>query len=247
LIVATAPSASTAYRRILLKLSGEALMGEDDYGINREVVDRICGEIRDVVAAGCQVAIVVGAGNIFRGMNAEGQDRATADYMGMLGTVMNALALQSALERMGVPARAQSAIPMPPVIDSYDRSRAIAHLEQGRVVVFGGGTGNPFFTTDTAASLRGLEIDADIVVKATKVDGVYDRDPVRHPDAVRYDVLSYDEVLEKRLAVMDAAAIALCREHNLPLRVFNINRPGGLARVVRGEDEGTLVQIGEKQ
>lgn len=245
--MAAAPSASPAYRRILLKLSGEALMGEDAYGINREVVDRICGEIRDVVSGGSQVAIVVGAGNIFRGMNADGLDRATADYMGMLGTVMNALALQSALERLGVRARAQSAIPMAPVIDSYDRHRAIAHLEQGRVVVFGGGTGNPFFTTDTAASLRGLEINADIVVKATKVDGVYDRDPVRHPDAVRYDVLSYDEVLKKRLAVMDAAAIALCREHNLPLRVFSINRPGGLARVARGEDEGTLVQTGEKQ
>ncbi len=239
-------AASPAYRRILLKLSGEALMGEDAYGINRAVVDRICGEIREAVSAGSQIAIVVGAGNIFRGMNADGMDRATADYMGMLGTVMNAMALRVALERNGVPAQAQSAIAMSPVIDGYDRRRAIAHLEQGRVVVFGGGTGNPFFTTDTAASLRGLEIGADIVVKATKVDGVYDRDPVRHADAVRYDVLSYDEVLEKRLAVMDAAAIALCREHGMPLRVFNINRPGGLLRVVRGEDEGTLVQTGEQ-
>jgi len=239
--------ASPTYRRMLLKLSGEALMGEDAYGINRSVLDRICSEIRDVVALGTQVAIVVGAGNIFRGMNADGVDRATGDYMGMLGTIMNAMALRAALERNGVPARTQSAIPMSPVVDPYDRLRAIHHLEQGRVVVFGGGTGNPFFTTDTAASLRGLEVGADVVVKATKVDGVYDKDPVRHADAVRYDVLTFDEALEKHLAVMDAAAIALCREHDMPLRVFSINRPGGLSRVARGENEGTLVQTGERQ
>jgi uridylate kinase len=216
-------AASPVYQRMLLKLSGEALMGEDAYGINRGVMDRICGDIRDVVALGTQVAIVVGAGNIFRGINAD------------------------ALERNGVPAHTQSAIPMSPVVDPYDRRRAIDLLEQGRVVVFGGGTGNPFFTTDTAASLRGLEIAADVVVKATKVDGVYDKDPVQHADAVRYDALSYDEVLEKHLAVMDAAAIALCREHGMPLRVFSINRPGGLLRLARGENEGTLVQTGEKQ
>jgi uridylate kinase len=236
-----------AYRRILLKLSGEALMGDDPYGINRDVVSRIVGEIRDVLATGTQVAIVVGAGNIFRGVSgsAEGMDRATADYMGMLATVMNAMALHDALVSSGTPAVVQSAIRMEPVVDSYDRKSAIRHLESGTVVIFGGGTGNPFFTTDTAASLRGLEVNADAVLKATKVDGVYTRDPVKYDDAKRYDVLTYDEVLEKRLGVMDAAAIALCREEAMPLRVFSINKPGSLLRVVLGEDEGTLVKSGD--
>jgi uridylate kinase len=236
-----------AYRRILLKLSGEALMGDDPYGINRDVVSRIVGEIRDVLATGTQVAIVVGAGNIFRGVSgsAEGMDRATADYMGMLATVMNAMALHDALVSSDTPAVVQSAIRMEPVVDSYDRKSAIRHLESGTVVIFGGGTGNPFFTTDTAASLRGLEVNADAVLKATKVDGVYTRDPVKYDDAKRYDVLTYDEVLEKRLGVMDAAAIALCREEAMPLRVFSINKPGSLLRVVLGEDEGTLVKSGD--
>ena len=235
-----------AYQRILLKLSGEALMGDDAYGINRDVVERIVGELKDVLATGCQVAIVVGAGNIFRGVSgsAEGMDRASADYMGMLATVMNAMALQDALQNAGASAIVQSAIRMEPVVDSYDRKSANIHLENGSVVIFGGGTGSPFFTTDTAASLRALEIDADAVLKATKVDGVYTKDPVKHTDAERYDVLTYDEVLEKRLGVMDAAAIALCRDEDMPLRVFSINKPGSLLRVVLGEDEGTLVQSG---
>jgi uridylate kinase len=228
-----------AYRRILLKLSGEALMGDDAYGINRDVMDRIVGEIIEVVKAGTQVAIVVGAGNIFR------MDRATADYMGMLATVMNAMALQDALVSHGTAAIVQSAIRMEPVVDSYDRRSAIARLESGSVVIFGGGTGNPFFTTDTAASLRALEVNADAVFKATKVDGVYDKDPVKHPDATRFDELTYDQVLEQRLGVMDAAAIALCRDQAMPLRVFSINQPGSLLRAVLGKNEGTLVKSGD--
>jgi uridylate kinase len=237
---------TSVYRRILLKLSGEALMGDDAYGINRAVVERIVGEIKDVLATGCQVGIVVGAGNIFRGVSgsAEGMDRASADYMGMLATVMNAMALQDALQHAGAPAVVQSAIRMEPVVASYDRKAAIRYLENGSVVIFGGGTGNPFFTTDTAASLRALETDADAVLKATKVDGVYTKDPVKHADADRYDVLTYDEVLEKRLGVMDAAAIALCRDEDMPVCVFSINKPGSLLRVVLGEDEGTLVKSG---
>jgi uridylate kinase len=236
-----------AYRRILLKLSGEALMGDDAYGINRDVMDRIVGEIIEVVKAGTQVAIVVGAGNIFRGVSgsAEGMDRATADYMGMLATVMNAMALQDALVSHGTAAIVQSAIRMEPVVDSYDRRSAIARLESGSVVIFGGGTGNPFFTTDTAASLRALEVNADAVFKATKVDGVYDKDPVKHPDATRFDELTYDQVLEQRLGVMDAAAIALCRDQAMPLRVFSINQPGSLLRAVLGKNEGTLVKSGD--
>jgi uridylate kinase len=236
-----------AYRRILLKLSGEALMGDDAYGINRDVMDRIVGEIIEVVKAGTQVAIVVGAGNIFRGVSgsAEGMDRATADYMGMLATVMNAMALQDALVSHGTAAIVQSAIRMEPVVDSYDRRSAIARLESVSVVIFGGGTGNPFFTTDTAASLRALEVNADAVFKATKVDGVYDKDPVKHPDATRFDELTYDQVLEQRLGVMDAAAIALCRDQAMPLRVFSINQPGSLLRAVLGKNEGTLVKSGD--
>lgn len=219
-------------------------MGDDAYGINRDVIRRIVGEIKDVVDNGVQVAIVVGAGNIFRGMAGtdQGIDRVTADYMGMLATVMNSMALQDALTQIGVNAIVQSAIPMEPVVASYDRVKALRSLDEGTVVVFGGGTGNPFFTTDTAASLRGLEIQADVVLKATKVDGVYSKDPVKHADARRYDRLTYDEVLEKRLGVMDAAAIALCRDQQMPLRVFNINIPGTLLKVVLGENEGTRIE-----
>ncbi len=240
-------TASPAYRRVLLKLSGEALMGNDAYGINRDVIAGVAAEIRTVVEAGVQLAIVVGGGNIFRGVagSAAGMERASADYMGMLATVINALALQNALEREGITVRVQSAIRIDQVVEPYVRRRAIQHLERGRVVIFAAGTGNPFFTTDTAASLRGIEVGADIVLKATKVDGVYDRDPVRHPDAKRYDTITYSEVLEKRLGVMDATAIALCREQNMPLRVFSIYKSGSLRRAALGENVGTLVKAGD--
>jgi uridylate kinase len=239
--------ATPVYRRVLLKLSGEALMGSDAYGINREVLARIAAELKTVVEAGVQLAVVVGGGNIFRGMapSAEGMDRASADYMGMLATVMNSLALQDALEKLGLRVRVQSALRIDAVVEPYVRRRALRHLERGYIVIFAAGTGNPFFTTDTAASLRGMEIGADIVLKATKVDGVYDRDPVKFPDARRYDVISYSEVLEKRLGVMDAASIALCREHQMPLRVLSMNKPGALLRAVCGENEGTLVKAGD--
>ena len=235
------------YKRVLLKLSGEALMGDDNFGINRDVLVRIVAEIKQIVDAGIELAIVVGGGNIFRGVSssATGMDRANADYMGMLATVMNAMALQDALESAGVAARVQSALQVQPAVESYVRGRAMAHLQKGRVVIFAAGTGNPFFTTDTAASLRGLEIGADVVIKATKVDGVYDKDPVKHADAVRYDRLSYDEVLEKRLGVMDAAAIAICRDNKMPLRVFSINKQGSLMNAMQDEKEGTLVLPGE--
>jgi len=236
-----------AYRRILLKLSGEALMGEDAFGINRDVLTRVTGEIREVVATGVQLALVVGGGNFFRGVSvgAQGMDRAQADYMGMLATVMNALALQDACEKDGMPAAVLSGLAVPGVVENYSRRAALEHLAAGRVLIFAGGTGNPFFTTDTAASLRGLEIGADLVLKATKVDGVYDRDPMKHKDAVRYERVTYDEALAQRLGVMDATALALCREQNLPLRVFSINKPGSLLRIVLGENEGTLVQRGD--
>jgi len=236
-----------AYRRILLKLSGEALMSEDAFGINREMLARVTGEIREVVATGVQLALVVGGGNFFRGVSvgAQGMDRAQADYMGMLATVMNALALQDAFEKAGMPTTVLSGLAVAGVVEGYSRLSALAHLAAGRVLIFAGGTGNPFFTTDTAASLRGLEIGADVVLKATKVDGVYDRDPMKHKDAVRYERVSYDEALAKRLGVMDATALALCREQNLPLRVFSINKPGSLLRIVLGENEGTLVQSGD--
>ncbi len=236
-----------AYRRVLLKLSGEALMGPDAYGINREVISRVAREIKSVVEAGVQLGIVIGGGNIFRGVagSEQGMERASADYMGMLATVINAIALQNALERENVTVRVLSAIRIDQVVEPYVRRRAIAHLERGRVVIFAAGTGNPFFTTDTAASLRGIEVGADIVLKATKVDGVYDRDPVRHPDAKRYDTITYGEVLTKRLGVMDATAIALCREQNMPLRVFSIHKPGSLKRAALGENEGTLVKAGD--
>lgn len=235
-----------AYRRLLLKLSGEALMGEDAYGVNRAVLDRIVSELREVKATGVELALVVGGGNFFRGVSvgAQGMDRAQADYMGMLATVMNGLALQDAFVKAGIPSAVLSGLAVAGVVEGYSRDAALTHLAAGRIVIFAGGTGNPFFTTDTAASLRGLEIGADAVLKATKVDGVYDRDPVKHKDAVRYDTLTYDEALARRLGVMDATAIALCREQNLPLRVFNINKPGSLLRIVLGENEGTLVQRG---
>lgn len=232
-----------AYRRILLKLSGEALMGDDAFGINRGVIDRIVAEVRDVVSLGVQVGVVIGGGNIFRGVaaGADGMDRATADYMGMLATVMNALALQDAMRRGGVPARAQSALRIDQVIEPYIRGRAIRHLEEGKVVIFAAGTGNPFFTTDTAAALRGAEIGAEIVLKATKVDGVYTADPKRDPSATRYDRIGFDEAIARNLKVLDATAFALCRDQRLPINVFSIFRDGALRRVVTGENEGTLV------
>ena len=242
-------AAERAFDRILLKLSGEALMGSLDYGTDADRVERIARQIAGVRDSGLEIAIVVGAGNIYRGLTgvAAGMDRATADYMGMLATVMNSMALQDALENNGVSARIQSALQVQPAVESYVRGRAIGHLQKGRVVVFAAGTGNPFFTTDTAASLRGLEIDADVVIKATKVDGVYDKDPVKYTDAVRYSSLTYDEVLEKRLAVMDAAAIAICRDNGMPLRVFSINKNGSLMRAMTDESEGTLVIPGDKK
>ena len=243
-----ASAAPVAYRRILVKLSGEALMGKDAYGINQEVLSRIARELKEVVQTGVQLAVVIGGGNIFRGVApaAQGMDRATADYMGMLATVMNSLSMQDALERIDVPTRVQSALRIDAVAEPYTRRRAIRHLEKGRIVIFAAGTGNPFFTTDTAASLRAMEIGAELMVKATKVDGVYTKDPMKHADAVRYDVLHYDDVLAQRLGVMDATAVTLCRDQNLPLRVFSINKAGSLLRIARGENEGTLVRGGER-
>jgi uridylate kinase len=232
-----------AYKRILLKLSGEALMGDDAYGVNRETIDRIVSEVKEVVGLGVEVGIVIGGGNIFSGMApaAAGMDRATADYMGMLATVMNALALQDAMRRQGLKSRMQSAINLEQVAEPYIRGKAMRYLEEGRVVIFAAGTGNPFFTTDTAAALRGMEMNVDIVVKATKVDGVYTDDPKTHPDAMRYQRVSFDEAIVKKLKVMDATALTLCRDQKLPICVFSIFKAGALKRVVLGEDEGTLV------
>lgn len=237
------PTATPIYHRILLKLSGEALMGEDSYGINRVTVERIVAEIKDVAAAGVQIAVVIGGGNIFRGVApaAAGMDRATADYMGMLATVMNAMALQDAMRQQGLVSRVQSALTIQQVAEPYIRPKAIQYLEEGKVVIFGAGTGNPFFTTDTAAALRGMEMQADIVLKATKVDGVYTDDPKKNPDAIRYASLTFDEAIQKNLKVMDATALALCRDQKMSIRVFSIFKPGALRRVVMGEDEGTLV------
>ena len=231
------------YKRILLKLSGEALMGEDTYGINRQTIDRIVGEIGQVVALGVEVGVVIGGGNIFRGvaLGAAGMDRATADYMGMLATIMNALALQDAMRRAGLNARVQSALNIEQVVEPYIRGKAIRYLEEGKVVVFAAGTGNPFFTTDTAAALRGSEIGAEVVLKATKVDGVYTADPKTHPDAQRYRRLSFDEAIIKNLRVMDATAFALCRDQKLPITVFSIFKAGAMKRIVLGNDEGTQV------
>lgn len=235
------------YQRILLKLSGEALMGDEDFGIDPKIIDRIGVEVKELVDAGIQVALVIGGGNIFRGvsLSASGMDRATADYMGMLATVINALAIQDGLERHGLFARVMSALHINEVAEDYIRRRAIRHLEKGRVIIFAAGTGSPFFTTDSAASLRGIEINADVVLKATKVDGVYSADPMQDKDAVRYDRLTYDDVLMKKLNVMDATAIALCRDYNMPVRVFNMNKQGSLMRIMYGEEEGTLVEKGD--
>ena len=232
-----------AYKRILLKLSGEALMGDDAYGINQDVVAGIVRDVLDVTRIGVEVGVVIGGGNIFRGMAgaAFGMDRATADYMGMLATVMNAMALADAFRAAGVNARVQSALRIDQVVEPYIRGKAIRYLEEGRVVVFGAGTGNPFFTTDTAAALRGAEIGADIVLKATKVDGIYTADPKKDPSATRFQRISFDEAIARNLAVMDATAFALCRDQRLPINVFSLFKSGALKRVVMGEDEGTLV------
>jgi uridylate kinase len=227
----------------LIKLSGEALMGEDAYGINRATIDDIVAQIKAVVALGVEVAIVIGGGNIFRGVApaAAGMDRATADYMGMLATVMNAMALQDAMRSIGIKARVQSALKLEQVAEPYIRGKAIRYLEEGRVVIFAAGTGNPFFTTDTAAALRGMEIDAEIVLKATKVDGIYTADPKINPEAVRYETVTFDEAINKNLKVMDATALTLCRDQNLPICVFSIFKSGALMRVIMGENEGTRV------
>jgi uridylate kinase len=232
-----------AYKRILLKLSGEALMGQDSYGINRETVDRIVGEVAEVVNLGVEVAVVIGGGNIFRGIApaASHMDRATADYMGMLATVMNALALQDAMRRVSLVSRVQSALNIEQVVEPYIRGKAMRYLEEGKVVIFAGGTGNPFFTTDTAAALRGMEMNVDLVLKATKVDGVYTDDPKTHRDAMRYQRLTFDEAIIKNLQVMDATALTLCRGQNLTINVFSIFKPAALKRIVLGEDEGTFL------
>lgn len=234
------------YKRLLLKLSGEALMGANEFGIDMEVAKRLAGEIRAVVEAGHQIAVVVGGGNIFRGLAgaASGMERATADYMGMLATVMNALAFQNALEDLKVPARVLSAISMPTVCETFVRPKALHHLKKGRVVIFAAGTGNPFFTTDTTAALRAVEMNCDAMVKATQVDGVYSADPKLDANAVRYDSLTYTEVLARDLKVMDGAAIALARDNNLPVIVFSIQDEGNLLKIVRGEPHGTVVQSG---
>ncbi len=231
-------------QRILLKISGEALLGELDYGIDPKVSSRIAREVAGVVNAGVQIGIVIGGGNIFRGkgLAASGIDRITGDHMGMLATVMNALGLQDALERAGVTTRVMSAISVREVCEDYIRRRAIRHLQKDRAVIFAAGTGNPFFTTDTAASLRAIEIGADLMIKATKVDGIYSADPKLHPDAERYDELSYDEVIERKLAVMDANAFVLCRDQSMPIRIIDLNQSGSLDRLIRGESVGTLVR-----
>ena len=232
------------YKRILLKLSGEALMGQADYGISADVVERLAAEIKELIESGVQVALVVGGGNIFRGVGlaGRGMDRVTGDQMGMLATVINALGLQDAIEHAGMTARVMSAIRINQVCEDYIRRRAIRHLEKSRVVIFAAGTGNPFFTTDSAASLRAIEINADLMLKATKVDGIYSADPMRDSSAKRYTHLTYDEVIDQRLTVMDTTAIVLCRDNGMPLRVFDINRAGDLKRIVSGEDDvGTLV------
>ena len=231
------------HQRILLKLSGEALMGDDAFGINQATIERMVAEVAEVARIGVQVAVVFGGGNIFRGIagGSAGMDRATADYMGMLATVMNALALADAMGKQGVTARVMSAIDIQQVVEPYVRPKALQYLEEGKVVIFAAGTGNPFFTTDTAASLRGAEIGAEVVLKATKVDGVYTADPMKDPTATRYTRLSFDEAIGRHLGIMDATAFALCRDQKLPIRVFSIVKPGALMRVVMGEDEGTLV------
>ena len=231
------------YKRILVKLSGEALMGEDSYGINQGVIERIVGEIGEVAKLGVEIAVVIGGGNIFRGVApaAAHMDRATADYMGMLATIMNALALQDAMRRANIISRVQSALNVEAVVEPYIRGKAMRYLEEGKIVIFAAGTGNPFFTTDTAAALRGMEINAELVLKATKVDGIYSADPNKDPTAVRYKRLTFDEAIIKNLKVMDATALTLCRDQKLPINVFSIFEAGALKRVVTGADEGTMV------
>ncbi|MBE9538359.1 MAG: UMP kinase [Proteobacteria bacterium] len=234
------------YKRILLKLSGEALAGSVSFGIDPKILDAMALEIGQLVGIGVQVGLVVGGGNLFRGLELQqaGLDRVTGDHMGMLATVMNALALRDALERSNIATQVMSSIPMSGVVDHYDRRKAIRALSNGDVVIFSAGTGNPFFTTDSAACLRGIEVDAEIVLKATKVDGVYSADPMKVPDAVKFDRLSYDDVLDKKLEVMDLTAICLCRDHNMPLRVFEMSKQGALLNIVRGGDDGTLIEHG---
>ncbi len=238
-------TSAPAYKRILLKLSGEALMGEDKYGINHTVMGRIVAEIEEISKLGVEIAIVVGGGNIFRGMKSvnDGLERVTADYMGMLATVMNALALQDAMKLVGLVPRIQSALRIEQVVEPYIRGRAMRYLKDGRVVIFAAGTGNPFFTTDTAAALRGMEMNVDIMLKATKVDGIYTSDPKINPEATRFHKLSFDEAIAQNLQVMDATALTLCRDQKLPLNVFSIFKAGALKRIINGEDEGTLVTI----
>ena len=233
-----------AYRRVVLKLSGEALMGCEDYGIDPLVINRLAREVIEAQQAGAEIALVVGGGNIFRGagLAAGGMDRVTGDHMGMLATVINALAMQDALEKLGAKARVMSAIKINDVCEDYIRRRAIRHLEKGRLVIFAAGTGNPFFTTDSGAALRAIEIGADLLLKATKVDGVYDKDPKKFPDAVRFDSLTYDDVLARDLQVMDTAAFALARDSDLPLRIFDMSQPGELLKILRGVNIGTLVR-----
>ena len=238
------PAGDKKYKRNLLKLSGEALTGQESFGIDPRILDQMALEVGQLVGIGVQVGLVVGGGNLFRGaaLQAAGLDRVTGDHMGMLATVMNALALRDALERSNISTQVMSAIPMSGVVDHYDRRKAIRALSNGDVVVFAAGTGNPFFTTDSSACLRGIEVDAEIVLKATKVDGVYSADPLKFPDAVRYDRLTYDEVLDKKLEVMDLTAICLCRDHKMPVRVFEMEKRGALLNIVRGGDDGTLIQ-----
>ena len=232
------------YRRVLLKLSGEALMGDEDYGIDPKVLNRLAHEVIEASEAGAEIALVIGGGNIFRGagLAASGMDRVTGDHMGMLATVINALAMQDALEKLGGKARVMSALKVNDVCEDYIRRRAVRHLEKRRLVIFAAGTGNPFFTTDSGAALRAIEIGADLLLKATKVDGVYDKDPKKYPDAVKLDTLTYDEVISRNLQVMDTAAFALCRDARLPLRIFDMAEPGVLLRFLRGEPIGTLVR-----
>jgi len=232
------------YKRILLKLSGEALTGTEGYGIDPKILDRMALEVGQLVGIGVQVGLVIGGGNLFRGaaLHAAGMDRVTGDHMGMLATVMNALAMRDALERCNISSAIMSAIPMSGIVDHYDRRKAVRHLGQGDVVIFAAGTGNPFFTTDSSACLRAIEVEAELVLKATKVDGVYTSDPVKNPDAVRFDRLSYDEVLDRKLGVMDLTAICLCRDHHMPVRVFAMDKSGALLSIVMGGNEGTLIE-----
>ena len=237
-------SGDKKYKRILLKLSGEALTGTEHFGIDPKILDRMALEIGQLIGIGVQVGLVIGGGNLFRGaaLQAAGLDRVTGDHMGMLATVMNALAMRDALERSSIATQVMSSIPMSGVVDHYDRRKAIRALSNGDVVIFAAGTGNPFFTTDSSACLRGIEVEADLVLKATKVDGVYSADPMQVPDAVKYDRLTYDEVLDRKLQVMDLTAICLCRDHNMPVRVFEMEKQGALLKIVRGGDDGTLIE-----